>query len=147
MPKLPLEIVTRGNNMHGRPSQRPKAASFKKRAGLSRGTENREEVGEKGPASERSESEEGVRAPGSQYQISEKGPKQRGRRDGDGRTEAKSLLLLRERTLCILKEEGETEMERERASYGGCSFECHLRRRAAAVTLAAIGMLKSCHTG
>ena len=86
-----------------------------------------------------------MRAPGSQYQISEKGPKQRGRRDGDGRTEAKSLLLLRERTLCILKEEGETEMER--ASYGGCSFECHLRRRAAAVTPAAIGMLKSCHSG
>ena len=84
MPKLPIYIVTRGNNMHGRPSQRPKAASFKKRAGLSRGTENREEVGEKGPASERSESEEGVRAPGSQYQISEKGPKQRERRDGDG---------------------------------------------------------------
>ena len=55
-----------------------------------------------------------MRAPGSQYQISEKGPKQRGRRDGDGRTEAKSLLLLRERTLCILKEEGETEMERRR---------------------------------
>ena len=44
-------IVTHGNNMHGKPSQRPKAASFKKRAGLSRGTENREEVGEKGPAS------------------------------------------------------------------------------------------------
>ena len=51
-----------------------------------------------------------LRAPGSQYQISEKGPKQQ-----RGRTEeAKSLLLLRERTLCILKEEGETEMEKER---------------------------------
>ena len=88
-----------------------------------------------------------MRAPGSQYQISEKGPKQR--ENGDGRTEAKSLLLLRERTLCILKEEGETEMEREQASYGRCSFECHLRRRAraAAVTPAAIGMLKACHNG
>ena len=46
------------------------------------------------------------------------------------RTEAKSLLLLRERTLCILKEEGETEMERERAT-----VDAHLNATFAAAAL------------
>ena len=80
-----------------------------------------------------------LRAPGSQYQISEKGPKQRGRRDGDGRTEAKSLLLLRERTLCILKEERETEMEREQAT-----VDAHLNATFAAAKLPSLLRQSGC---
>ena len=150
--QTPLCFVTRGNDMHGRPSHRPKAASFKKRAGLSRGTENREEVGEKGPGSGESRSgggSEGARKPISDIGKGSKAERATGTRMG--RTEAKSLLLLRERrreATDIMHTQGrrrdgeERERERERAT-----VDAHLNATfaAAAVTPAAIGMLKSRH--